>query len=117
LETTGTLARNELKKDDTRDLLLSFLSHPKELIRIASITALGNLEDPRAIAMLETFSAASSYRPEKAPAESALVKIRAARRPSEELKSLRSEFSNLQDASREFKKDLDKLRQQVEGKP
>ena len=117
LETVGTLARNELKKDDARDLLLSFLSHPKELIRIASINALGNLEDPRAIAMLETFSTASSYRSEKIPAESALVKIRAARHPSEELKSLRTEFSNLQDASRELKKDLDKLRQQVEGKP
>jgi aminopeptidase N len=117
LETVGTLARNDLKKDEPRDLLLSFLSHPKELIRIAAINALGNLEDPRAIAMLETFSAASSYRPEKVPAENALAKIRAARRPSEELKSLRTEFSSLQDTARELKKDLDKLQKQVEGKP
>ena len=117
LEIVGTLARNEKTKDDPRVFLLSFLSHPKELIRIASINALGNLEDPRAITILETFSTASSYRPEQVPAENALAKIRAAKRPSEELKSLRAEFSSLQDASRELKRDLDKLHQQVEGKP
>jgi len=117
LETAGTLARNELKKDGAREFLTSFLTHPKELVRIASINALGNLEDPRAIAILESFSSASAYRQEKAPAENALEKIRAARRPSEELKNLRTEISSLREASRELKKDLDKLHQQVEGRP
>ncbi len=117
LETLGTLARNELNKDDAREYLLSYLNAPKESIRIAAINALGNLEEPRAISVLETFSTASTFRAEKDPAQKALEKIRAARRTSDELKGLRDEVMSLQDARRELRQDLEKLRKQVEAKP
>ena len=117
LETTGALARNELQKDAIREFLLSYLSHPKEVVRVAAVNALGNLEDPRAIPVLEPLSTASASRPEKVPAEKALEKIRAARRPSEELKQLRDEVSRLQDSGRELKRDLDQLHKQLDNKP
>ncbi|MEI6873059.1 MAG: HEAT repeat domain-containing protein, partial [Verrucomicrobiota bacterium] len=117
LETVGTLSRNELNKDETREYLLSYLTAPKESLRVAAINGLGNLEDPRAISALETFSNASAFRAEKDPAQKALEKIRAARRTSDELKGLRDEVMSLQDARKELRQDLEKLRKQVEAKP
>ncbi|NBV85845.1 MAG: hypothetical protein EBS01_06205 [Verrucomicrobia bacterium] len=117
LETAGSLSRNELRKDEVREYLLSYLTAPKESIRIAAINALGNLEDPRSISALETFSSASAFRAEKEPAQKALEKIRAARRTSDELKGLRDEVMSLREAQKELGRDLEKLRKQLEAKP
>jgi len=114
LETLGSLNRNETNRGATRDFLESYLQAPKEQIRLAAITALGNLEDPRSIATLDTYAGASIYRPEKAVAEKALEKIRAAHKPSEELKALRTEVTNLQEAGREIKKEMETLRKKLE---
>ncbi len=115
LEAVGALQRNERNKDASRDALLSYLSHPKQQVRLAAITGLGNLEDSRSIPALETFASASAYRAEKPVAEKALEKIRAARKPNEELQGLRTEISSLQDAGRELKKEVETLRKRLEA--
>jgi aminopeptidase N len=117
LETLGSLQRNETSKDALREMLLAKLKHPRESIRIASIQALGNLEDPRAIATLETYSGASTARPEKAAAQKALEKIRSAHKPSEELKTLRAEVAELLKTGVELKKEIETLKKKIEGKP
>lgn len=114
LETLGSLNRNETNRSAARDFLGAHLLAPREQIRLAAITALGNLEDPRSIATLETYAGASPYRPEKAAADRALEKIRAAHKPSEELKALRTEVTSLQEAGREMKKELETLRKKLE---
>jgi aminopeptidase N len=117
LDTLGTLQRNEPNKDAVRALLLTQLQEPRERVRLAAITGLGNLEDTRSIATLETFAKAAANRPEKAVAEKALEKIRGARKPSEELKGLRTEISELQKSGRDLKKDLETLQKKLEPKP
>jgi HEAT repeat protein len=114
LETAGMLARNEQNKNEVRELLLGHLDHPREAVRVAAISGLGNLEDPRAIAALETFSGASAFKPEKSSAEKALEKIRAARKPSEELKGLRTEVTELQKSAGDLKKELETLKKKLE---
>ena len=117
LDTLGSLQRNEPSKDAVRELLLAKLQHPRESTRLAAIQGLGNLEDPRAIPSLETYSGASTFKPEKAAAEKALEKIRGARKPSEELKTLRTEVSELLKAGVELKKEVEALKKKVERKP
>jgi len=116
LDALASLARNEAKKNAVRDLLTARVNSPKERVRLAAITALGTLEDPRAIAALETFTALAADRPEKAAAEKALVQLRTARKPGEDLKGLRTEVLDLQKSNRELKKDLETLKKKLEAK-
>jgi HEAT repeat protein len=117
LDTLAVLNRNETSKDSVRTLLLATLQHPRESTRLAAIQALGSLEDPRTIPVLETYAGASAFKPEKAAAQKALEKIRAARKPSEELKTLRAEVSALLKAGAELKKELEALQKKVGAKP
>jgi aminopeptidase N len=117
LDTLGTLQRNENSRGSARELLLAKLQHPRESIRLAAIQALGNLEDPRAIPPLESYSGASTFKPEKAAAQKAIDKIRAAHKPSEELKTLRAEVSELLKAGTELKKEIETLKKRIESKP
>ncbi len=117
LETVGTLSRHSIRKDTGRELLLSYLNHPREQVRIAALSGLGNSEDPRAVAVLETYVNISEHKSEKAAAEKALEKIRSAQKPNEELKAVRTEISTLRDLNRELKKDVETLRKKFEAKP
>ncbi|KAF0180879.1 MAG: aminopeptidase N [Limisphaerales bacterium] len=116
LDALASLARNEAKKDSIRDFLTARVNSPKERVRLTAITALGTLEDPRAIAALETFTALAADRPEKAAADKALVQLRTARKPGEDLKGLRTEVLDLQKSNRELKKDLETLKKKIEAK-
>lgn len=116
LDALASLARNEAKKDAVRDFLTARVNSPKERVRLAALTALGTLEDPRAIAAVETFTALAADRPEKAAADKALVQLRTARKPGEDLKGLRTEVLDLQKSNRELKKDLETLKKKLEAK-
>ena len=116
LDALAFLARNEAKKDTIRDFLTAWVNSPKERVRLAAISALGTLEDPRAIAVLETFTSLTADRPEKAAADKSLIRLRTARKPGEDLKGLRTEVLDLQKSNRELKKDLDTLKKKLEAK-
>ncbi len=117
LDAVGFLQRNEPDKTRVREMLLSYVNHPRERTRLGAIAGLGSLEDPRAVGVLETLAQASAYRTEKEAAVKALEKIRAVRKPGEELKDLRTELLRLQDAGRELKKEVETLRKKHEVKP
>ncbi|MFA6544717.1 MAG: M1 family aminopeptidase [Limisphaerales bacterium] len=116
LDALASLARNEAKKDSVREFLAARVNSPKERVRLAAITALGTLDDPRAIAVLETFTPLAADRPEKAAADRAVEKLRTARKPGDDLKGLRTEVLDLQKSNRELKKDLEALRKKIEAK-
>jgi aminopeptidase N len=117
MDSLAFLQRNESDKNRVRELLLSYVNHPREKVRLGAITALGTLEDPRAVSVLETYAQASAYRSEKDAAAKALEKIRSARKPGDELKDLRNEVMRLQESGRELKKELETLRKKTEAKP
>ncbi len=117
LDALASLSRNEAKKDSIRDFLTARVNSPKERVRLATIVALGTLEDPRAIAALETFTPLAADRPERAAADKSLAQLRTARKPGEDLKGLRTEVLDLQKSNRELKRDLETLKKKVESKP
>jgi len=117
LETIGTLARHSSERDSAREVLLSYLNHPRELVRVAALNGLGHSEDPRALAVLETYVNISESRPEKGAADRALEKIRSAQKPPEGLKDIRTEISALRDSNKELKKEIETLRKKFETKP
>ncbi len=116
LDALAFLSRNEAKKDSIRDFLAARVNSPKERVRISAITALGTLEDPRALAVLETFTPLAADRPEKAAADKAIEKLHTARKPADELRGLRTEVLDLQKSNRELKKDLETLKKKVGAK-
>ena len=116
-ETLGHLARNEPQRNVTRDYLLTQLDSPMQRIKLATINALGNLEDPVAITPLETYTTATADTPEHKAASAALNKIRAARKAPEELSTLRQEFLDLQKTTRDLRKELDSLKKRLDATP
>lgn len=86
-------------------------------IKLATINALGNLEDPAAITPLETYTTATADTPEHKAATAALNKIRAARKAPEELGTLRQEFLDLQKTTRDLRKELDGMKKRLDATP
>ncbi|MEO6034582.1 MAG: HEAT repeat domain-containing protein, partial [Verrucomicrobiota bacterium] len=117
LDALAYIARNEKEKDSVREFLTRKVNHKKKGIQLAAIAALGTLEDPKGRAVLATFASASRESDERKVAEKALVAIRTADNPSNNLKALRDEILDLKKDSRETKKDLEALRKKIETKP
>lgn len=116
LDALAYIARNENKKEDIREFLLGYVNHKKKGIQLGAIAALGTLEDPKAAAVLETFASMAKETPERKAAEKALAAIRAANKPTDNLKTLRDEILDLKKESRETKKELDALNKKLESK-
>lgn len=114
LDAVAHLSRNEKSRDQVRDFLLKYVHHKKEGIQVAAIAALGTLEDPRALPVLQTFANAAKDRPERAAADRAIAAIRAAAKPSDNLKALREEILELKKGTRETRKEMDALTKKVE---
>jgi aminopeptidase N len=120
LETLGFLARNEPNRDAVREFLLRFLNSEKQPVRLGAIRALGAVGDPAAIAPLEAMAAGPQDRAETRAAERAVADLRAERKPSAELRSLRESVSELQRDNRDLRREMDDLRKKLEalsGKP
>jgi aminopeptidase N len=115
LEAIGYLARNETNRDDAREFLLRFINDKKKGVQLAAIRALGLLEDPKAIAALEPFANAAKETEEQPVAEKALAAIRAARKPSDNLKELRAQMLDLEKESQKLRKDLDDLQKKSDA--
>ncbi len=116
LDALAYLSRNEDEKNSVREFLLGYVNHKKKTIQVGAIAALGTLEDPKATAVLETFAAMSKDTPERKAAEKALATIRAANKPTDNLKFLRDEILDLKKESRETKKEIEALNKKLENK-
>lgn len=115
LEALAYLARKEEKKDDVREFLVGYVNHKKRGVQLAAISALGTLGDPKAIGVLESFTTAVKDSPERTAAEKSLTDLRAARKPVDDFKNLRTEVLELQKHDRELHKELDDLKKKLEA--
>lgn len=114
LDTLAYLSRNEEKKDEIREFIARFARDKRRGIARSALSALGTLEDPKAIPLLETFAGANKQSPERAAAESAMAALRAGRKPSDNLRELRNEVLELQKANRELRKEFEELRKKLD---
>jgi HEAT repeat protein len=90
------------------------LSSRKKTVQLASISALGTLGDPKAIAVLQKFANARKESREREAADRAIATLRASKKPADEWRDLRNEILELQKANREMRKDLDDLKKKSE---
>jgi len=117
LNTLAYLARNEKNRDEIRDYIAAFLNHKRERVQVAAITALGTLEDPKAIALLETMAHAAKETPQQEAATKAIAALRTTNKPHDNLKDLRDEMLDLQKELQRQSKELDALKKRVESTP
>jgi aminopeptidase N len=116
LDGLASLARNCGKKEEARDFIAGFVNDQKEEIQIGAIKALGTLEDPTAIPVLETFAGASRENAAQPTAATALEAIRSARQPGDNLTELRQTVLDLQKETEKLRRDLQSLQQKVDAK-
>jgi aminopeptidase N len=116
LETLAFLDRNEEKKSEVREFLVSHVNDKRERVQLAAIAALGTLGDPPSLAVLEKFATASKDSPERAAAEQAAGKVRAGRKPADDFKNLRQEVLDLEKANRDLRKELDALKKKGDAR-
>jgi aminopeptidase N len=117
LEALAFLARDTEDKTVVREFLTGLTNHRKEMIQLAALRALGTLEDPRAVAVLETFASAAKDTPQQRDAQRALDTISGARKRADNLSELRKEVSELQKDNRKLARDLEDLKKRIEAKP
>ncbi len=111
----GHLARNQKKKAATRKFLVDHVNNPKQRIALAAIGALGQLGDPKALAVLEKFTGGAEDDPARKAAEQAIEKMRAARKPADDYKNLRKEVTSLKQSNSKLTKELDDLKKRFDA--
>jgi len=115
LDTFAYLARNEKDRDGIREFLAGFINHKRERIQLGAIKALGILEDPKALALLETFASMPKDAPQRQEADKAIAALRAVNRPNDNLKDLRQEVLDLRKANSDLKKDFEDFKKRIEA--
>jgi aminopeptidase N len=115
LRALGYLGRNQKKRTDIREFLVGHVNNPKRRVALASIDALGQLGDPRAIAVLEKFTGAAEDDPARKAAEQAVEKLRAGRKPVDDFKNLRRELTSLKQSNSKLTKELDDLKKRFDA--
>ena len=116
LDALASLARDrDDRRDGVREFLLGYVNHPRRTIRLGAINALGALEDPRAVPVLEKYSLALRGSPEQSAAANAIRSIAAARRAVEGLGDLRNTVLELQKANGELRRDLKTLEKKLDA--
>ncbi len=115
LDAIAYLGRNEEKKDPLRDFLLERLNDSRQNVRRSALTALGTLQDPKALAALEKFAGGKHPAPEKTAAERSIAAIQAARKPVDDFQALRGEILTLQKENRELQSEMKALKKQFDA--
>ena len=115
LDALAYLARSEKSRDDVREFLAGYLTHKRERLQVAAIKALGTLEDPKAIALLETFASAAKDTPQQKEAEKAIAALRAVNKPADNLKDIRQEMLDVQKKLRDQSKEIETLKKRLDA--
>lgn len=116
LDALASLALNCDKKDEARDFILGYVNDKKGAIQVGAIKALGTLEDPGAIAVLQSFAGASRENAAQRAAADALEAIRSARQRGDDLTELRQTVLDLQNEVRKLRQGLQSLEKKADAK-
>jgi aminopeptidase N len=116
LGSLASLARDCDKKDEARDFILGYVNDKNEAIRIGAIRALGTLEDPGAIPVLQSLAGASRENAAQRAATDALEAIRSARQRGDDLKELRQTVLDLQNEVKKLRESLETSEKKADAK-
>ena len=115
LRAIAFLGRNQKNKTSLREFFVNHIQNPKLRVALAAIESLGQLGDPKAIAVLEKFTNNAEDDPSRKAAEEAIEKIRAGRKPADDYKNLRKEVTNLKQSNSKLTNELNTLKKRFEA--
>ena len=108
LNTLAHISRNEEDKTKVRNFLAGYVNHPKDRIQAGAIEALGNLGDPTAIPIIETFSNDQPDDNIERAAERALKQLR------QQKQLVPDEIVQIRETVDEFRKETDKIKNELD---
>ncbi len=111
----GRLGKWMDKKDRPREILVELREDPSRRVRSATVNAIGELGDLKAIDDLRRFAKTTKDDGEKRSAERAVEQINAAREQTEEVKELREEVEKLKKEGKEIDERLKELESLLEA--
>lgn len=111
----GRLGKWMDKKDRPREILVELLEDPSRRVRSATVDALGELGDPKAIDDLQRFAKTTKDDGERRSAERAVERINAAREQTDEVRELRKEVDKLKKSGEEVDKRVKELESLLEA--
>lgn len=114
LVTLGRLARDQESKAEVRTFLMQHVDHLKREVARSAMRALGELGDPKAIPLLESYTAADADSPDGMAAQRALEEIQRKERPQapEQVNRLQGEVDDLRAQLNQVNSDIKALRAQ-----
>jgi aminopeptidase N len=115
LQALGTLASDEEDKDAVRDFMISHLTNPKDTIMTAAVNALATLNDPKAIAALETFDVGKEDDPKRKAVQKALTALKSGQKPDANIKTLREDFLEIQKQNREMQEQFEEMKKRLDA--
>ncbi len=115
LEALGWLAHHEKNRDEIRHFLAGYLNSKREPVQLAAMRALGALEDPQAIALLQSFAGVAKESRQQETAAQALEALRKTNKPGDNLKALREEMLKLQKDNQRLGKELDAIKKRLDA--
>jgi len=108
LDALAHVSRDEENKTKARKFLIGYINHPKKTIQSGAIRALGTLGDPKAIAVIETFSGDDPSDRTQRAARDALRAVR------EKKQLVPDEIVRLREIVDKLSKETEKLRDDLE---
>ncbi|MHC4369178.1 MAG: HEAT repeat domain-containing protein, partial [Planctomycetota bacterium] len=117
LDALAQISRNEEDKTKVRTFLTEYANHPKRSIQSGAIRALGTLGDPKAIAVVETFSGDDPSDRIQRSARDALRALREKKQiVPEEVVRLRETVDKLAKETEKLRDDLEDIKSRLDAK-
>jgi aminopeptidase N len=116
LDALALLARNRDEHvNSVREFLVGYVNDPRRPVRAGALTALGTLEDQRAVPVLEKFARAFAGSAEQRAATNALRRIITSQRAVEGLGELRTTVLELQKENTQLRQDFKTLEKKLDA--
>jgi aminopeptidase N len=117
LDTLARISRNEEDKTEVRNFLIGYVNHPKQTIQAGTLRALGTLEDPKAIPIVETFAVDEPYNEVERSANRALRELRERKQlVPDEIVQMRETIDKLREETETLKDDLKDIKNRLDAK-
>jgi aminopeptidase N len=116
LDALALLARGRDEHvNGVREFLVGYVNDPRRPVRVGALTALGTLEDQRAVPVLTKFNQAFTGSPEQRAATNALRRIITSQRAVEGLGELRTTVLELQKENTQLRQDFKTLEKKLDA--
>jgi aminopeptidase N len=117
LDTLAHTSRNEQDKTKVRKFLTGYVNHPSTRIQSGAIRALGTLGDPKAIAIVETFTGDDPRDRVQRSAKNALRALREKKElVPEEINQLRETIDKIIKENEKLRQDFEDIKKRLDAK-